>query len=68
MSYVVPGTTVARTVAWRPAELEPFSGYEFDGTRLRLKAKGLYRESGEESLTLSWDVDLGLPVFERTKK
>ena len=68
LSYVVPGTTVARTVAWKPEDLRQFSNYKFDGKRLLLKSKGLYNESGEEQLRLSWDVDLNLPVFERSEK
>jgi hypothetical protein len=68
LSYVVPGTTVARTVAWKPEDLRQFSNYKFDGKRLLLKSKGLYNESGDEQLKLSWEVDLNLPVFERIKK
>ncbi len=68
MSYVVPGTTVARTVAWKPQDLRQFSNYKFDGKRLLLKSKGFYSESGEEQLKLSWEVDLNLPVFEPIKK
>ena len=69
LSYVVPGTTVARTVAWKPEDLRrQFSNYKFDGKRLLLKSKGLYNESGEERMKLSWEVDLNLPVFEQIKK
>ncbi len=70
LSYVVPGTTVARTVAWRPDELKQFSNYKFDGKRLLLKSKGVYSESGsgDERVKLSWDVDFNLPVFNRIKK
>jgi hypothetical protein len=67
LTYVVPGSTVARTVAWKPEELRQFSNYNFDGKRLLLKSKGSYSESGEERLRLSWDVDLRLPVFDRKK-
>jgi hypothetical protein len=69
-SYVIPGTTVARTVAWKPEELERyFSNYKFDGKRLILKSKGSYSESesGEEMMKLSWNVDLNLPVFRDVK-
>jgi hypothetical protein len=39
LSYVIPGTTVARTVAWTPEELKKyFSDYKFDGKRLVLKS------------------------------
>jgi hypothetical protein len=69
LSYVVPGATVGRTVAWKPDELQRFaSAYRFDGQRLRLRSRGVYRESGSERLTLSWDVDLDLPVFERARR
>ena len=71
LSYVVPGTTVARTVAWQPDDLKKyFSDYQFDGKRLRLKSKGTYSElnSKQEAMTLSWDVNLDLPVFDRAEK
>jgi len=70
LSYVIQGTTVARTVAWKPEELAQFSNYKFDGKRLLLKSKGIYDESGstDERLKLSWDVDFNLPVFNRVKK
>jgi hypothetical protein len=69
-SYVIPGTTVARTVAWTPDQLKQFAPYRFDGTRLVLKSKGLHRDSDseEEQVTLSWDVDVNLPVFERRSR
>ena len=66
LSYVIPGTTVARTVAWKPEELKKFfSDYKFDGKRLRLKSNASYSdtESGKEKLRLSWNVDFDLPVF-----
>ncbi len=71
LSYVVPGTTVARTVAWKPEELEKyFSDYKFDGKGLMLKSKGSYSESekGHEKLRLSWEVDLNLPVVREIKR
>jgi len=71
LSYVIPGTTVARTVAWKPEELEKyFSNYKFDGKRLMLKSKGTYSDSDseEERMKLSWSVDFNLPVFNRIKK
>ena len=69
LGYVVPGTTVARTVAWKPDDLARFSTYKFDGERLLLKSRGTYSEDEpEERLTLSWNVDFDLPVFERPKK
>ena len=63
----VPGTTVTRTVAWKPEDLARFSSYRFDGKRLTLKNSGVYREMGDERLSLSWDVDVSLPVFERPR-
>jgi hypothetical protein len=66
LSYVIPGTTVARTVAWKPEELKKFfSDYKFDGKRLSLKSNGSYSdtESRKEKLRLSWNVDFDLPVF-----
>ena len=71
LTYVVPGTTVARTVAASPEELAKyFSDFHFDPTRLQLKSKGSYTapDSKEETLILSWNVDLDLPVFDRIKK
>jgi hypothetical protein len=66
LSYVIPGITVARTVAWKPDELKKyFSNYQFDGKRLTLKSKGSYSdmESAKEKLRLAWNVDFNLPVF-----
>ena len=71
LSYVIPGTTVARTVAWKPEDLKKsFSNYQFDGKRLRLKSKGTYNELNpkQEAMSLSWDVDFDLPVFVRARK
>ena len=71
LSYVIPGTTVARTVAWKPEDLKKsFSNYQFDGKRLRLKSKGTYKELNpkQEAMSLSWDVDFDLPVFDRARK
>ena len=70
LSYVVPGTTVARTVTWKPEELKKyFSNYQFNGKRLALKSNGSYSEteSGKEKLRLSWNVDFNLPVFNSFK-
>jgi hypothetical protein len=39
LSYVVPGITVARTVTWKPEDLQKyFSEYRFDGKRVALKS------------------------------
>ena len=70
LSYVVPGTTVARTVAWKPEELKKyFSTYQFNGKRFVLKSNGSYSEteSGKEKMRLSWNVDFNLPVFNSFK-
>jgi hypothetical protein len=71
LTYVIPGTTVVRTVASNREELTKyFSDYHFDRNRLRLKSKGNYNtpDSKEEILTLSWDTALDIPVFDRAKK
>ena len=70
-TYAIPGTTVARTVASSCDELTKyFFHYHFDHNRLQLKSKGSYTapDLKEETLTLSWDMDLDLPVFDRIKK
>jgi len=66
LSYVVPGTTVARTIAWKPDELRKnFSRVTIRGGRVVLKSKGTYSEieSGHEALQLAWDVEVDLPVI-----
>lgn len=72
LTYVIPGRTVVRTVASNRDELTKyFSDYRFEQNRLRLKSKGNYNtgpDSPEEILTLSWDTDLDIPVFDQTKK
>ena len=71
LSFVVPGTTAARTVAWKPEELKRyFSVYQFDGNRLLLKSNGNYveAEKDREQLRLSWDVDLNLPVVREVRR
>ena len=69
--YVVPGTTVSRTVAGVPDDLEKyFSDYQFDEDRLRLKSKGTYdeKDANQQTMSLSWDVDIDLPVFDLRKQ
>ena len=64
LSYVIPGTTVSRTVAWEREALAQFSGYALDKKHVALKSKGHYRESGGERLTLSWNIDVKVPVLD----
>ena len=71
LSYVVPGTTVARTIAWKPEELKRyFSDMSFRNGRLRLKSTGSYSESepAQDVIKLSWAVDLDLPVKREVKR
>ena len=72
LTYGTPGTTVVRTVASNREEVTKyFSDYRFEQNRLRLKSKATYNtatDSTEEILTLSWDTDLDIPVFDQTKK
>ena len=69
LTYMIPGTTVVRTIAWLPADLAKWSSalHYADG-RLRLKSKGLSiagQESPDDQLTLAWDVDLDVSVVNR---
>ena len=67
-TFVVPGTTVVRTVAYTQTKLKSdFGDLQFDGKRVRFKSKGAFEETNEakQLLRLSWDVDLDLPVVER---
>jgi hypothetical protein len=72
LTYVIPGTTVVRTVASTREELARyFSDYQFANNRLRLKSKGSHRTApdskDDDAVTLSWDTDLNVPVFDRRK-
>lgn len=65
LSFVVPGTGVARTVAWKPDELKRyFSQVSFTNGRLALKSNGSYSEAepSQDVIKLSWNVDLNLPA------
>jgi hypothetical protein len=63
LSYVVPGATVMRTVAWKPDDLKQWAaGFRFDGKRVVFRNKGRFTETGPERFTLGWDVDVDLPV------
>jgi hypothetical protein len=69
LSYVVPGTTVARTVAWKPDELKQyFSDLTFKNGRLIVRSTGSYSEAGQEALTLTWNIKLDLPVMREVKR
>jgi len=65
MTYVIPGRTVVRTVAWKPQELEQFQIQYIKG-HLTFRSKGSYREpaSEKDAVSLTWDVGLeAAPVF-----
>jgi hypothetical protein len=65
MTVVVPGRTVARTVAWKAEDLNKyFSDVNLKGRRVVLKSKGIYDdpESESEQASLHWDVDIDVPV------
>ena len=72
LTYVIPGTTVVRTVASSRDELTKyFSDYHFDRSRLLLQSRGTYHtapDSKDEVLTLSWDTNLDIRVFDQIKK
>jgi hypothetical protein len=55
---------VSRTVAWEREALAQFSGYTLDKKRVALKSKGHYRESRDERLTLTWNIDVKVPVLD----
>jgi hypothetical protein len=69
LTYVIPGTTVVRTIAWTEADIAKwFADYRYSEGRLQLKSKGAYAtgaDSPAESFTLSWDVSLDTPVVQR---
>lgn len=71
LSYVVPGTTVARTVAGTRDELKRyFSNVTYKDRRLILKSNGSSSEydSGQEAMRLSWNIDLNLPVVREVNR
>jgi len=71
LTYVIPGTTVVRTVASTRAEVAKyFADYHFESNRLRLKSKGIYNTApkADEVLALSWDANLNIPVFDQIAK
>src|SRR5688572_1733338 len=71
LSYVVPGATVARTVAWKRDDIKTdFSDVQFDGVQLVFKSNGSYSDSepGREAVRLTWNVDANLPVTRTVKR
>lgn len=65
LTCVIPGKTVAYTVAWKPEDLKQFSDYSFDGQTLKLKSEGAYKDvdADKNPIELTWGVDLVLPVI-----
>jgi hypothetical protein len=69
LAVSVPGKTVVRTVSWKPDDVaKAFPSFSFDGTRVRLKTAGTYRESDAEELSMSWTADIDLPVIRNVQK
>jgi hypothetical protein len=68
LTYIVPGTTVVRSVAITTDEIAKWFGdYHYADGRLRLKSKGTYAtgaDSPDEILSLAWDISLDAPVVE----
>lgn len=64
----VPGH--ACTIAPFEPDVKKFlQSYDFDGKKLKLKSKGSYtcdmKSMGIPNQTFGWDMDLGLPVFQK---
>ncbi len=71
LSYVIPGSTVAKTIAWKPEELKRyFSDISFRDGRFKLKSTGSHSESGPEQdvIKLSCAVNLDLPVKQEVQR
>jgi hypothetical protein len=71
LSYVVPGTSVVRTVAWKPEDLKKyFSDVTITKKMVHLKSSGSYSETdpAQEVLTMRWAVNLNLPVIHEIKR
>jgi hypothetical protein len=69
LTVSVPGKTIVRTVSWKPDDLaKAFPSFSFDGTRLRLKTAGTYRESDAEAFSMSWAADVDLPLIRNVQK
>lgn len=68
MTFVVPGSTVTRTVAYTATKLKgDFSDLHFDGKRVQFKSNAKFEETDDKNalLSLAWNVDLDLPVVDR---
>jgi hypothetical protein len=66
LTCVIPGFTAAYTVASSEKELQEFfSQYSYDGKQLKLLSKGSHVDKGVN--VLSWDMNLDVPVFDKTK-
>ena len=71
LSYVVPGTTVARTIAGTPDDLKRyFSRASFKDNRLAVKSSGTYAEAdpSQDVFKLSWNLDLDLPMKREVRR
>jgi len=65
MSVVIPGKTVARTIAWKPEDLRKyFSKVILKDRRIVLKSSGAYDDpqTASEQASLHWDVDIDAPI------
>src|SRR5262245_594423 len=65
MSVVIPGKTVARTIAWKPEDLRKyFSKLILKDKRIVLRSSGAYDDpqTASEQATLHWDVDIDTPI------
>lgn len=67
LTMVIPGSTVTRTVAWKPKDLESWTaGFRHGAGRLTLRNNGAFSELSAkgEPLELTWKLDIDLPVTE----
>ena len=68
MTFVVPGSTVVRSVAYTATKLKSdFSDLHFDGKRVQFKSNARFEETDDKNalLSLAWNVDIDLPVVDR---
>jgi hypothetical protein len=71
MTVITPGCTVARTVAWKPDDLQKFfSDVNVSAKRVVLRSQGTYDDSvsEREQMSLRWDVAVDVPVINEPKK